>query len=224
VSHAAHSAGTGHYVAYRKLCSSRAAPARGRRLLPAGHFRRYAVATRMPRGLLRRLPPGLCRATAWPGVYDLMLGLSPLRLIVIAALAEHPRNATWEVFAGELERSRFGLAHFQPRTALGHLLQHHLTTAYHREGPDMAYTVDDFMNDTYDLIIRDLATLTPEQRQSIMERMDVEDRLRGLTPAQRQSFLERMDVEERLHGLAAEERLRGLDPEVVRAWLRRANH
>ena len=111
---------TGHYVTYRKLQSIRAAQARrgrsggasagqaGARLLPARDFRRYAVATRMPRGLLRRLPPGVCRATEWPGVYDLVLGVPPIRLIVINALAEHPRNAPWEIFAGELARSRYG--------------------------------------------------------------------------------------------------------------------
>ena len=248
---------TGHYVTYRKLCSIRAAqarrgrsgpagaaadagaPARGDGLLPAREFRRYAVATRMPRGLFRLLPPGVCRPTAWPGVYDLALGVPPLRLIVINALAEHPRNAAWEIFAGELARSRYGLAHFQPRSPLGQLLQHHLTTAYHLEVPEMAYTVDDFMNDTYDLIVRDMATLTPEQRQSLLERMDIEDRLRGLAPVDRlrglppeerlrglgpEERLRGLPPEERLRGLDPEERLRGLDPEWVKDWLKRTDH
>ena len=173
------------------------------RLLPARDFRRYAVATRMPRGLLRRLPTGVCRATDWPGVHDLVLGITPIRLIVINALEEHPRNAPWEIFAGELARSRYGLTHFQPRGALGQLLQHHLINAYRLEVPDMAYTVDDFMRDTLDLIARDLAALTPELRAAA---------------------LAQVDVEERLHGLTAEERLRGLDPELVKEWLKRSDH
>jgi len=233
---------TGHYVTYRKLQSIRAAQARrgrsggasagqaGARLLPARDFRRYAVATRIPRGLLRRLPPGVCRATDWPGVYDLVLGVPPIRLIVINALAEHPRNAPWEIFAGELERSRYGLAHFQPPGTLGQLLQHHLTTAYRLEVPDMAYTVDDFMRDTYELIARDLAALTPELRAAALAHLDVEERLAGLTPEERLRGLEPeerlrgLDLEERLRGLDPEDRLRGLDPELIKDWLKRSDH
>ena len=94
----------------------------------------------------------------------------------------------------------------------------------------MAYTVDDFMNDTYDLIVRDMATLTPEQRQSLLERMDIEDRLRGLAPVDRlrglppEERLRGLGPEERLRGLGPEERLRGLDPEWVKDWLKRTDH
>ena len=207
------------------------APERQPRLLPAHAFRRYAVTTRKPRALLRLLPPGVWRTTDWPGVYDLALAVPPIRVIVISALEQHPRNAPWEIFAGQLTRSRYGLTHYQPRSPLGQLLQHHLTTAYRLEVPDMAYTVDDFMRDTYDLIVRDMATLTPEQRQAIMDRFfDVEDRLRGLDPEQRlrgldpEQRLRGLDAEQRLRGLDPEQRLRGLDPELVKAWLKRTEH
>ena len=62
------------------------------------------------------------------------------------------------------------------------------------------------------MIIEDTQALRPEQRQALLERMGVEDRLRGLA------------AEDRLRGLATEDRLRGLDPEQVKAWLKRTGH
>ena len=210
---------------------------------------RYSATRRLKSAVQTgRLPTGVCRATDRPGVYDLVLGITPIRLIVINALDEHPRNAPWEIFAGELERSRYGLTHFQPRGALGQLLQHHLINAYRLEVPDMAYTVDDFMRDTLELIARDLAALTPELRAAALAQVDVEERLHGLTPEERlrglapEERLRGLDLEDRLRGLAAEERLRGLapderlrgldpedrlrglDPELIKEWLKRSDH
>ena len=96
-----------HYVTYRKLASLRAArsgaraadeplaePAGAYPLLSARDFRRYAIATRQPRQLLRQLPVGTCRETACPGVYDLAVGALPVRLIgagcLVKAAAQRP--------------------------------------------------------------------------------------------------------------------------------------
>jgi hypothetical protein len=119
----------------------------------------------------------------------------PWHRLLGMVLTEHPRNAAWEIFAGGMDRSRYGLNHYQPRSQLGLLLHHHLTTAYRLEVPDMAYTVDDFMRDTCELIVHDLAMLTPQQRQSVLEHMDAEERLRGLDPAAIKAWLERADHE-----------------------------
>ena len=98
----------GHYVTYRKLASiqaAAAAPATARpadpvepsaaveRLLPEAAFRLYAVATRHPAKLFTQLAPGAPHPTAWPGVYDVDWGSRRIRLIVLNALAKHPRNA-----------------------------------------------------------------------------------------------------------------------------------
>jgi len=103
----------------------------------------------------------------------------------------------------------------------------------------MAYTVDDFMRDTYELIARDLAALTPQLRAAALAHLDVEERLHGLTPEERlrglapEERLRGLDLEERLRGLAPDERLRGLgpedrlrglDPELIKAWLKRSDH
>ena len=85
----------------------------------------------------------------------------------------------------------------------------------------MAYTLHDLLHDTWPMIIEDTQALSPEQRQALLERMGVEDRLRGLAAEDR---LRGLAAEDRLRGLAAEDRLRGLDPEQVKAWLKRTGH
>ena len=226
----------GHYVTYRKLASIQAAtgrppaadtnaavepPAAGYRLLPEADFRLYAVATRHPGKLFRQLPAAARTPSAWPGIYDLGWGSRRIRLIVLNALAQHPRNAPWELFASEMDRIRYGLAHYRPHSPAAQLLRYHLATVHRLELPDMAYTLHDLLHDTWPMIIEDTQALSPEQRQALLERMGVEDRLRGLAAEDR---LRGLAAEDRLRGLAAEDRLRGLDPEQVKAWLKRTGH
>jgi len=226
----------GHYVTYRKLASIQALsgpsanapsadpvepPAAAERLLPEAAFRLYAVATRHPTKLFARLAPGAQHPTAWPGVYDLDWGSRRIRVIVLNALAKHPRNAPWELFASRLDRIRYGLAHYRPRNPDAHLLRFHLAKIHQLELPNMAYTLEDFKLETYRMLIDDFHALSLEDRQALLERMDVADRLRGLDT---EEILRRLDPEERLRGLEAEERLRGLDPEQVKAWLKRTGH
>lgn len=179
----------GHYVNYRKL-----------RLNPDGQRHRqesfglYAVATRCPKALQRRHP---LTPTAWEGVYELPWGAQPVRLIVLNAIAKHPRNAPWELFASEQDRIRQGLIHYRARnphpSRSGHWeLLERLHLIYQRENLEMAYTMEDFLRETHELV---LANMTPEER------------LKGLEP------------EERLKGLEPEERLKGLDPATIEAWL-----
>ncbi|WP_295433697.1 hypothetical protein, partial [uncultured Thiodictyon sp.] len=215
----------GHYVTYRKLASIQAAtgrppaadtdaavepPAAGYRLLPEADFRLYAVATRHPGKLFRQLPAAARTPSAWPGIYDLGWGSRRIRLIVLNALAQHPRNAPWELFASEMDRIRYGLAHYRPHSPAAQLLRYHLANVHRLEFPDMAYTLDDFKRDTYRMVIDDLHELSAQERQALLERMDVEDRLRGLAPEDR---LRGLATEDRLRGLAAEDRLRGLAAE-----------
>ena len=222
----------GHYVTYRKLASIQAAataparpadpverPAAVERLLPEAAFRLYAVATRHPTKLLTQLAPSAQHPTAWPGVYDLDWGSRRIRLIVLNALADDPRNAPWELFASEMDRIRYGLAHYQPRSPAAHLLRYHLANIHRLELPTMAYTLDDFKLDTYRMLIDDFHALSLEERQALLERMDVADRLRGLDAEERlrgldtEEILRRLDPQERLRGLDTEEILRRLDPQ-----------
>jgi hypothetical protein len=94
----------------------------------------------------------------------------------------------------------------------------------------MAYTLDDFKHDTWRLLIEEVNDLSPEERQALLDRMDVEDRLRGLGAEERlrglgvEERLRGLGAEERLRGLDVEERLRGLDPTLVEEWLKRIKH
>ena len=57
----------------------------------------------------------------------------------------------------------------------------------------MAYTVGDFIRESFNRLIKDLDHLTSEQTRLLLERMDAQDVLRSLP------------VEERLRGLGPEE-------------------
>ncbi len=161
---------------------------------------------------MRQLHPSARQPTAWPGVYDLTWGHRVIRLIVLNAIADHPRNAPWELFASELARVRYGLDHYQPCEPAARLLRYHLAQVHQLELPDMAYTLDDFKHDTWRLMIEDVVHFTPAERAALLARMDAEDRLRGLPP------------EDRLRGLPPDEILRLIDPDVIKDWLKRTGH
>jgi len=209
-----------HYVTYRKLASLRARtgargadeplaePTGAYPLLPARDFRRYAIATRQPRQLLRQLPAGACRATACPGVYDLLIGALPVRLIVLDTLAKQPHNAPWELFAHASDQTQYGFTHYQPRSSIGIFLREQLAATRGLETA-MAYTVEEFKRDAMRDLMED-ALRDPKYRKTLLDRLVEEDRLRELAPEER---LRGLPPEERLRGLAPEERLRGLAPE-----------
>ncbi len=174
-----------------------------------------AVATRHPHRLMGQLHPRARHPTAWPGVYDLTWGHRTLRLIVLNAIAPHPRNAPWELFASEMTRIRSGLAHLQPHSPAARLLRYHLAQVHRLELTDISYTVTDFKIDTLRVMLKD-PWLTPEEhatlRAGLLEKLTPEERLRGLPP------------EERLRGLPPEDILRGMDPEQIKAWLKQTGH
>jgi hypothetical protein len=85
---------------------------------------------------------------------------------------------------------------------------------YRRENLNMAYTMEDFLRETHELVLAD--ALERRDPEDILKHYDAEERLKGLDPAER---LKGLDPEERLKGLDPEERLKGLDPAIIKAWL-----
>jgi hypothetical protein len=75
---------------------------------------------------------------------------------------------------------------------------------FQREAPEMAYTLQDFIRETNELVIEDALKRDPD---AILKRLDPEQRLKGLDP------------EQRLKGLGPEQRLKGFDPAIIEAWL-----
>ena len=190
----------GHYVNYRKLLS------RGAPWPPEADFQLYAVATRFPQGLAAQVP---LIPTAWPGVFDVLWGTHPVRLIVLSTIDRHPRNAAWELFSVQQDRIRHGAQHYPWRHTGARELLQQLYLVYVLEEPSMAYTMDEFIREAHqDLLQR----LTPEERQAFLNRLDPDERLRGLGPEER---LRGLGPEERLRGLGPEERLRGMGPEEL---------
>ncbi|WP_242469743.1 hypothetical protein [Rhabdochromatium marinum] len=207
----------GHYVNYRKLKTD----AQGKRH-PVSAFGLYAVVTRYPHHFERHHP---LHPTAWQGVYHLAWGAQQIRVIVLNRIAQHPRNAAWELFASEQHRIHQGLAHYRARhphpSRHGHWeLLEYLYQLYRREVPEMAYSMEQFLREAHDMAIEEAIRNDPEavlkrfDPEAVLKRFDPEERLRGLDP------------EERLRGLDPEERLRGLDPATIEAWLarQRRNH
>ena len=190
----------GHYVNYRKLISLKT------RLRPEADFQLYAVATRYPQGLAR---DQTLKSTAQPGVYDVAWGTLTIRLIVLNVIAQHPRNAAWELFSTQQDRIRHGAAYYRPRRTATWDLLRNLYLVHIFEDPTMAYTMEEYVREARQ---RFLHELTPEEQEEVLDRLPperlikhlpIEERLRGLGP------------EERLRGLGPEERLRGLGPEEL---------
>jgi hypothetical protein len=207
---------TSHYVNYRKLlgalcddqdgADSQADHDQSASLLPEAAFQLFAVATREPLGLFRRLPSGALQPTDCAGVHDVQWGARRIRLIVLDAVADLPRNALWELFSSRIERVRQGIGHLHGRrqSAAAQELLYRLFINHRLGLSAMTYTVDDFIRETHQEII---ANLTPEERRAI---------LREMPPEERRAILQELPPEERLRDLGPEERLRGLDPDALR--------
>jgi hypothetical protein len=107
-----------------------------------------------------------------------------VRIIVLNRIAPHPRNAAWELFASEQDRMRQGLEHYRARhlnpSEHGHWeLLEHLYRLYRREAPDMAYTIEQLIRETHEMVIDEAIRSDPD---AILKRFDAEDRLKGLEP------------------------------------------
>ena len=181
----------GHYVNYRKAMRV------GDRMLPETAFGLYAVAVRAPQDLADAVA---LRKTAWAGVFDIPWGMRHIRLVVPSEIERHPRNAVWSLFSARAERVAEAARQYRPRRRGVLELLRSLYLAYALES-DMPYTMEEFIREAREEMRR---TMTPEERQSLLAGMPVEERLRGINP------------EEVLKGFGPEDRLRGLTPEELR--------
>jgi hypothetical protein len=95
----------GYYVAYRKLVSPSTSD-----LLPAEHFRLYAVCARYPHNLAGQVP--------WQeqqsGVYHCRWGLDTISVIVAGQLPREAHNAPLHLFSATPELIGFGQTAYHP--------------------------------------------------------------------------------------------------------------
>ena len=76
----------------------------------------------------------------------------------------------------------------------------------------MAYTVDDFRREAIKDLLDDVLA-DPKSLNALLDDVLAD-------PKHRQVLLERLVAEARLRELTLEERLHGLDPDVIEAWLK----
>ena len=140
-----------HYVSYRKLISQA-------RLKPAKDFRLYAVTTRFPRKLLKRL---IKVEEIMPGVYDVHSDAKLIRVLALKEMPVQQQNAIWQLFSAKPAQVVWGAAHYQWRSELFSSIMNELYQTYEIEGVTlMSYTVNDFIRDSFR---NNLADLSPEE-------------------------------------------------------------
>jgi hypothetical protein len=166
-------------------------------LLPPEQFRLYGISTRFPQKLseqveLKRLQEG---------VYEVVWGVHPIRVLVLSEMPEEEQNAIWNLFSGVREKVVSGAAQYRHHVWEMSTLLNQLFESYQLEGIAMPYTWEDFRRD-YTREHVDL--LTPEER------------LRGLSA---EEVLRRFSAEEVLRRFSVGERLQGLSAEEIKAYL-----
>ena len=190
----------GHYVAYRKLVSP--SPSR---LLPEDHFRLYAVCARFPHNLSGQAPWQMRQA----GVYDCGWGTDVVRVVVAGELPREEHNAPLHLFSASPELVGFGGSVYRRRSKETSELLRQLFERFRGEGFAMSFTMEDFRRQ---FVKDNFAKLTAEEQRELLE---------TLSPEQRQAILQSLPPEVRLAGLPPEERLAGLSVKQIRQLLER---
>jgi hypothetical protein len=171
-------------VNYRKQSS----PSLGE-LVPEEQFRLFGISSRFPDKLAKQI----ALEESQTGVYDINVGTSRVRLLVIRNLADEPANAMLKLFSVVPDQIEYACEHYRPRSVDTTGIVGELIRIYRKEDGNMAKTLEE---------------LNRKLLKDALEKASVHDRLRGLTP------------EQRLEGLPAEERLKGLSPDEIEAYLR----
>jgi hypothetical protein len=168
---------TGHYVNYRKQVSPSPES-----LLQEEEFRLYAVCSRTP----HKLAGALDLTPVQAGVYNCRRGTDVIRVIVAHELARTANNALLHLLSASPDQVRYGVEHYEQRSADTSTLLGQLFEGYEREGLTMPYTMEDFRRD---YVKEHLKKLTLEER---LEGVSPDELLRRLSPDQIESYLRRL--------------------------------
>ena len=194
----------GHYANYCKLVSQPF-----NHLLPEEAFRLYAVSTRFPLKLSKRIA---FKDTPCPGIYDIKWGVFNIRVIVLSRIAKTEKNAPWLMFSAKPDKVKYGADCYQWKTPVSTIMNQ-LFEKYNVEGVFMAYTIEDYLKESREQI---LSTLTRKDIDIILGRLRPEEVLKRFKP---EEVFERFKPEDRLKGLRAEDRLKGLRAEEIETYL-----
>jgi hypothetical protein len=175
----------GHYVNYRKQLS--------KELLPESEFNLYAISTRFPTGLAKKIQ--LVRLKS--GVYEIK-GLCDIRLIVLSQIVQSEHNAIWHLFSNKLDKIQYGAKQYHPRRNLSSSVNL-LYDYYNTEGLIMAYTIEQFQKD---VATEYLHYLTPEEvlkqfsASEILRQFSASDLLKQLSKEDITAYLQQIDKQE----------------------------
>ena len=180
----------GYYISYRKLTEQKAPK------LPKTDYRLYGIATKKPEKLLRTVRYKQIQ----PGVYDLLTGLKPIRLVVLNTLEQKQSNAILNLFSDRREQFTYGYRHIdqQKFNTRDTPVVNKIIELYKLEGVTMPYTEEQFLED---------------YKRSIFSRMLPHERLEGLRP---EEVLASFKPEEILGNFKPRERLQGLKPDQLK--------
>lgn len=187
----------GHYINYRKQTPS---GLKKPKLLPESKFRLYAVCTRYPQQLAKKVS----LTTVQTGVYEATCCFdTTVRIIVTSKVPKTANNTLWQLFSGVADQFQYAQRHHHWRnpetsTVINQMYQH-----YTIEGVFMPYTMEDYRRDAKQFLI-----------QQVRENLDMV--LEELPP---EEIVKRLSPKTRLQGLSPETRLQGLSPEVIEAYL-----
>ena len=180
----------GYYISYRKLTEQKAFKP------PKTDYRLYGIATQKPEKLLRTVN----HKQIQPGVYDLLTGLKPIRLLALNALEQKASNAILNLFSNRREQFTYGYKNIdqQKFNTRDTPVVNKIIELYKLEGVTMPYTEEQFLED---------------YKRSIFSRMLPHERLEGLRP---EEVLASFKPEEILGNFKPRERLQGLKPDQLK--------
>ena len=198
---------TGHYVNHRKNTAVKDEKGSYSKLLPEDHFRLYAVCTRFPRNLMRKYKAKKRKE----GVYDIVYGGLPMRVIVLRDIPQAEQNAIWNIFSNVVENIEYGALQYGPRLKTMSSVLDLLFEYYNLEGMHVAYTFEQFERDHF---LRKVPKMLQDEdiQPSFLDSI-----FKNLSPAK---FMARFSPKERLEGLSPDERLEGLSPDEIKVYLR----
>lgn len=188
----------GHYVNYRKLISSDPD-----RLVTEEEFQLYGACARYP----QKLAAAVTISPLQQGVYEVLWGTRPVRLIVLNQVPQTPNNALWQLFSAIPERVQYGTSQYRWHTPDHSTTVYQLYEHYKMEGLVMSYTYEDFYRD-----------FTKDH----LNKLTLEERLQGLSI---DDLFNVFSVEEIIKSLSTEDLLQTLlekvSPEELETYLKK---
>ena len=165
----------------------------GEELLPTNQFQLYAISTRYPKQLLSK---PIYFQELQPGVLEMTWGTRLIRLIVLSRVSLETHNAFWLLFSGQEQGFVYGEQHYHWHQPSERAVLNQLYELYQREGVVMPYTMEDFEKD---FTREHLHLLLPEERlkglplETILKQFSLEDRLKGLSPEVIEAYLSKLN-------------------------------